>query len=125
FVLILATASNVVIKKIIHRERPSLEHLVTVNTLSYPSGHAMSAMACYGFLIYLMLRYRSPYWQKLMLCVLMGMLILAIGVSRIYLGVHYPSDVAAGFLGGLLWVTFCVIGFNVFELLRERRRRSE
>ncbi|HYF70307.1 MAG TPA: phosphatase PAP2 family protein [Ohtaekwangia sp.] len=122
FVLILATASNVVIKKIIHRERPSLEHLVTVNTLSYPSGHAMSAMAFYGFLIYLTLRYRSPRWQKFVLCLLMMMLILSIGVSRIYLGVHYPSDVAAGFLGGLLWVTFCVIGFNVIELLRERRR---
>lgn len=52
-VLMLSTASNIILKKVINRARPSLEHLVTVNTLSYPSGHAMSAMAFYGFLIFL------------------------------------------------------------------------
>jgi undecaprenyl-diphosphatase len=50
---LLALSSNVVLKQIIHRARPLSEHLVTVKTLSYPSGHAMSAMAFYGFLIYL------------------------------------------------------------------------
>ena len=52
-VLLLAAISNVILKRFIDRARPSIEHLVSVETLSYPSGHAMSAMAFYGFLIYL------------------------------------------------------------------------
>lgn len=119
-VLLLATLSNIVLKKVINRARPSLEHLVTVNTLSYPSGHAMSAMAFYGFLIYLCLRYDMRRWVRYLFVTILGLLILSIGVSRIYLGVHYPSDVAGGFIGGLIWVAFCAVVFNLIELFRRR-----
>lgn len=122
-VLLLASLSNVVLKKVINRARPSLEHLVTVNTLSYPSGHAMSAMAFYGFLIYLCVRYRMRQWVRIVFITVLALLILSIGMSRIYLGVHYPTDVAAGFIGGLIWVAFCAVVFNVFDLLRKRRVR--
>lgn len=121
-VLLLATFSNIVLKRVFNRARPALEHLVTVNTLSYPSGHSMSAMAFYGFLIYLCLRYDMRRWLKMLLVLLLVVVILSVGISRIYLGVHFPSDVAAGFVGGLIWVAFCAVIFNLFELLRKRQR---
>jgi len=124
-VLLLASLSNVVLKRVIHRARPSLEHLVAVNTLSYPSGHAMSAMAFYGFLVFLCVRYKMPHWIRYILVGILVALILSVGVSRIYLGVHYPSDVAAGFIGGLIWVTLCAVLFSLFDLLRKRNRRSQ
>lgn len=123
-VLLLSTVSNIVIKKVINRARPSLEHLVTVNTLSYPSGHSMSAMAFYGFLIYLVTQLKMGRVIRIILITLMVLIILSIGVSRIYLGVHYPSDVAAGFVGGLIWVTFCIVIFNVIDLQRKRRKNK-
>jgi undecaprenyl-diphosphatase len=122
-VLILASLSNIVLKRVFNRARPSLEHLVTVNTLSYPSGHSMSAMAFYGFLIFLCVRYKMPRWVKYVFIAILTLLILSIGISRIYLGVHYPSDVAAGFIGGLIWVAFCAVAFSLFELSRKHRKR--
>jgi membrane-associated phospholipid phosphatase len=121
-VLMLSTLSNVVIKKFVNRARPTLEHLVTVNTLSYPSGHSMAAMAFYGFLIYLSFQVNMPRIIRAIVVVLLIFIILCVGVSRIYLGVHFPSDVAAGFMGGLIWVTFCVIVFNVIDLLRKQKK---
>ena len=122
-VLILASLSNIVLKQVFNRARPSLEHLVTVNTLSYPSGHSMSAMAFYGFLIFLCVRYRMPDWVRYLFIAILTLLILSIGISRIYLGVHYPSDVAAGFIGGLIWVAFCAVVFSLFELSRKKKKR--
>jgi membrane-associated phospholipid phosphatase len=122
-VLLLATLSNIAIKHIIKRSRPSIEHLVSVNTLSFPSGHSMSAMAFYGFLVYLSLQAKMNRWIKVMLCVVLITLTFSIGLSRIYLGVHFPSDVAAGFTGGLIWVTFCAVTFNILELWRRKRRK--
>ena len=119
-VLLFSSLSNVVLKRVINRERPTLEHLVAVSTLSYPSGHAMSAMAFYGFLIYLSFRLSLFLWSKVLSLVMLGTLILLIGISRVYLGVHYPSDVLAGFVGGLIWVTFCAILFNIIDLYRKR-----
>ena len=119
-VLMLATISNIVLKKVINRARPSLEHLVSVNTLSYPSGHSMSAMAFYGFIIFLCLRYEMHRWIRYLLITILALLILSIGISRIYLGVHYPSDVAAGFIGGLIWVAFCAVVFSLIDLLRNK-----
>jgi membrane-associated phospholipid phosphatase len=124
-VLILSTLSNILLKRVINRARPSLEHLVTVNTLSYPSGHSMCAMAFYGFLAYLCARYTIKRWLKITLIILLIFIICMIGLSRIYLGVHYPSDVIAGFIGGLIWVTFCALIFNVFSLLRKRHRSAK
>lgn len=123
-VLLLSTFSNMVLKKMINRSRPAIEHLVSVSTLSYPSGHAMCAMAFYGFLIYLTFRYKVRMWLKVVLIAVLIFLILAIGISRIYLGVHYPSDVAAGFMGGLIWVAFCVVLFNLIDLLQKRKSRK-
>lgn len=124
-VLLLSSLSNVVLKKVINRERPTLEHLVAVSTLSYPSGHSMSAMAFYGFLIYLGFRFSGSWWIKAASFIGFGLLILLIGISRIYLGVHYPSDVIAGFVGGLIWVAFCVVVFNIVDLYRQKEADNE
>jgi membrane-associated phospholipid phosphatase len=120
-VLLLATLSSMFLKNVFSRERPALEHLISVSTLSYPSGHAMTAMAFYGFLIFLVLRnYIHPLLKIFFLFLLVG-LILGVGVSRIYLGVHYPSDVIAGYIGGLIWVALCAVIFTVMDLLRLRK----
>lgn len=123
-VLLLATLSNVVLKQIINRARPDADHLVVVHSLSYPSGHAMSAMAFYGFLIFLTARYKMNYVLKVILILVFASLIFLIGLSRVYLGVHFPSDVIAGYIGGLIWVTFCAIVFDVIVLYRRRRERA-
>ncbi|WP_276370490.1 phosphatase PAP2 family protein [Chryseolinea sp. H1M3-3] len=115
-VLGLSSLSNIVLKKYFNRSRPSLDHLIPVHTLSYPSGHAMSAMAFYGFLIYLSLRYVKGNTLKITMCIFLSVIILIIGLSRIYLGVHYPSDVLAGFIGGGIWIAFCALIFNVIDL---------
>lgn len=119
-VLLLSSLSNIVLKRVINRERPTLEHLVAVNTLSYPSGHSMSAMAFYGFLMYLSFRFSTSFWFKTASFFILGLLILLIGISRIYLGVHFPSDVLGGYVGGLIWVTFCAVLFNIIALYRKK-----
>lgn len=119
--LILAIVVNLVLKRWINRARPVGDHLVEVVTLSFPSGHAMSAMAFYGFLVYLVWRYAGRLWLKITLTLLCVFVILGIGLSRIYLGVHYPSDIVAGYLGGSFWAAFCIVVFNVLSMLRKRR----
>lgn len=117
-VLFLSALSNVVLKRVINRARPDIEHLVAVETLSYPSGHAMSAMAFYGFLIYLFYRFKMNKYLKFSSILLLTLLILSIGLSRIYLGVHFPSDIAGGFIAGAIWVIFCIVLFDLIELFR-------
>lgn len=124
FVLILASLSNVLAKKVVNRPRPTIQHLVEVYSLSFPSGHAMSAMAFYGFLIYLVVQSGMSKFARVFFVVLFCLIILSIGVSRIYLGVHFPSDVAAGFAGGLIWVALCVIVFNLIALWRIRKTKK-
>jgi len=118
FVLFLATVSNMMLKRVFDRARPEIEHLVSVKTLSYPSGHAMSAMAFYGFIIYLVYKFKINIYLKFLLIILLTILILSIGTSRIYLGVHFPSDVAGGFIAGMIWVFFCILVFNLVEVFR-------
>lgn len=124
-VLLLSALANMALKRAFDRARPTIEHLVVVKTLSYPSGHAMSAMAFYGFLIYLVFKIKMHKVLRTFLVLLFSFLILSIGISRIYLGVHFPSDVAGGFIAGLIWVAFCVVLFNIIDLLRQRRRRMD
>ena len=125
FVLLVSGLANVSLKQVINRARPEAVHLVSVETLSYPSGHAMSAMAFYGFLIYLFYTLKLKSWIKFVSIFLCCSIILGIGVSRIYLGVHFPSDVVGGFVAGFIWVIFCVVLFHIIDLLRKRRRNKK
>ncbi len=124
FVIIVSGLSNLALKEVINRARPTAEHLVSVQTLSYPSGHAMSATAFYGFLIYLCYFLKINKWLKGSLIFLCSFLIVSIGISRIYLGVHFPSDIAGGIIAGTIWLMFCVLIFNIIDLFRREEERK-
>jgi len=125
FVLAIAGLSNSALKQVINRARPDVDHLVSVATLSYPSGHAMTAISFYGFLIYLIYNIKMKRIFKTGLIFLFSMMIFLIGISRIYLGVHFPSDVAGGFIAGFIWIIFCVVLFHVIDLLRKRKKKKK
>ncbi len=86
-----------VMKELIGRERPSGEQLTIATGMSFPSGHAMLSLVFYGYIAYLLLRYGQSLAWRIAAYGLM-LLIVLIGFSRIYLNVHYASDVLAGFI---------------------------
>lgn len=102
-------AANVILKWIFHRPRPGIAQLVEAGGYSFPSGHAMVSISLYGFIAYLIWKNSHCFLWKRLAVLLLGMLILMIGISRIYLGVHYPSDVLAGFSAGMIWLLGCVM----------------
>ncbi|EOT40402.1 phosphatase PAP2 family protein [Enterococcus columbae] len=102
----IALAVTNLAKIFFHRPRPSGEHLVYAPGMSFPSGHATGSMILYGTLLFLLpIFIQNKTYQKIGQ-VLLALFIFLIGVSRIYLGVHYPSDVIAGFCLGLSWLCF-------------------
>lgn len=103
---------NEALKLLFHRQRPGLPHLVEASGLSFPSGHSMVSFSFYGLLAYLIWVNFSNRALKLVAVPIMTVLILAIGISRIYLGVHYPSDVLAGFAAGSFWLVACILGLR-------------
>lgn len=110
-------------KVILHRLRPEGIASVVEHSFSYPSGHATIAVAFYGFVVYLIWRYTKL--RKIRLGVLFPVLlvIVTIGFSRLYLGVHYLSDVMAGYLVGFLWL---VIGVSATEwrMMNQQRLKT-
>lgn len=101
--IVLGALFNQILKYLFVRERPDLLQLVKVSGYSFPSGHSMNSMIFYGFFIYFILR-NMKHRGKYAIAGALGLLVLFIGISRIYLGVHYASDVLAGFLTGLGWL---------------------
>ncbi len=96
------------LKTLFSRVRPTDPLLAEVKGFSFPSGHAMSAMTFYGLLVYLVYRYIKHPILKWSLIVLLSLLIVLIGLSRVYLRVHYPSDVIAGFSMGVIWLVIAL-----------------
>lgn len=103
--LIVTAIFNLLLKNIIRRNRPVGYRLVEETGFSFPSGHSMASMAFYGLIIYLVFKYVKNKYAKIALCTFLSILIVAIGISRIYLGVHYASDVLAGFMISLSYLT--------------------
>ena len=96
--LVISASINFVLKQIIQRPRPVGHRLIDEKGYSLPSGHSMVSMAFYGFLIYLIYKNIKNKYVKYISIALLSILIVSIGISRIYLGVHYTSDVISGFL---------------------------
>ena len=108
----LSALTNFTLKQLLQRERPMGYRIIDESGYSLPSGHSMVSMAYYGFLIYLIYKYVKNKYIKWTLIVLLSLLIVNIGVSRIYLGVHYTSDVIAGFL---VAITYLIIFTNFIK----------
>jgi membrane-associated phospholipid phosphatase len=104
------------LKNGIARPRPSLEHLVHVNSYSFPSGHAMVGSILYILIAYFLIKEVKSRSSKMIIGVAFGLLLLLIGASRIILQVHYPSDVIGGFALGYVWVNFWIFIYRLFTI---------
>jgi len=107
---------NAALKSVFHRTRPTYAAEFHVSSWSFPSGHAMDSLIVYGMFA-LWIGDRFPRARKSVL-VAAALLVGAIGYARIYLGVHYLSDVAGGYTAGFVWLMVCVSGYR----FAERRR---
>ena len=102
--LIISTILNFLLKYVIERPRPEGYGLILESGYSFPSGHSMVSMAFYGFIIYLIWKFVKNKNLKYICSALLGLLIISIGFSRIYLGVHYASDVIGGFAISIVYL---------------------
>ena len=104
---------NYIVKRICQRPRPLDINLITETGFSLPSSHAMVSVAFYGFLMYYIYKLDINKKKKIIFELLLGLLIILIGISRVYLGVHYASDVLAGFcLSTAYFILFIKLIYN-------------
>ena len=111
--LVLCSLYVLISKNIFQRPRPDILQLIDIDGFSFPSGHSTFSIAIYGYLIYLMSKDNNQ-WRKCIIITLLTLLIICIGFSRIYLGVHYFSDVLAGFISGLIILNLVLVIENRF-----------
>jgi len=97
-------ALNYALKEIVQRPRPEGFRLIAETGYSFPSGHSMVAVAFYGFLIWLIIRYEEDRLQRWIWSLALFFVVIMIGISRVYLGVHYFSDVVAGYCVAAVWL---------------------
>ncbi len=112
----LITIINQVLKFIVKRPRPSDLFLIVETGYSFPSGHSMVSLSFYGLLIYFIYKYFKNKKLKIFLITLLSLIIVLIGVSRVYLGVHFVSDVISGFLLSLSYLIIFIKVINKFIL---------
>ena len=121
----IVTILNQIIKFIMQRPRPTEFRIIEETGYSFPSGHSMISMAFYGYLIYLIYKYINNKHLKRTLIIILSVLICIIGVSRIYLGVHYTSDVLGGFLISFAYLIIYIELVNKFVLEKNKDDRKE
>lgn len=113
---------NGILKDYFNRPRPSVvEGIDAVHSLSFPSGHAMTSMVVYGSVAYLVARLEPTKLMRLSTWVVTSFIIITVGISRMYLGVHYPSDVLAGYIAGVAWLAFVASSVAAVRFFAGRR----
>ncbi|HVZ66949.1 MAG TPA: phosphatase PAP2 family protein [Patescibacteria group bacterium] len=121
-VLIMSGILDTVLKDIVKRPRPQFHPLVTETGYSFPSGHAMNSFVFYAVLSYLVFYFTKSKKLAIIFAIVSMLLVLLIGISRVYLGVHYPSDVIAGYIAGFSWFMSLVLverTLKFFKLFQE------
>jgi undecaprenyl-diphosphatase len=124
--LLVATAGGIVLNGLLkigyERARPQIFAWGTsAVSWSFPSGHAMSATIVYGTVAYLAARLQKHRSQRIATLASAAVFILLIAISRLYLGVHYPSDVIAGIIIGLAWASFCMATLEALQVYARNR----
>jgi len=123
--LVLFPLLNTLLKNIIKRPRPEGYRLIQETGYSFPSGHSMAAMAFYGLIIYYIFENVKNIKIRNISCILLSILILLIGISRIYLGVHYASDVLAGFLVSLVYlIVYISIILKITKQIIDKKKKE-
>lgn len=116
-----STLLNLLLKYIFQRTRPEINQIVFEEGFSFPSGHSMAAFSLYGMLTFLLWRHIKTRLGRGTILTVNGLMIALIGLSRIYLGAHYPSDVIAAYAASGFWL-FTVIWF--YQYLQERKYKT-
>ncbi|KAE8558061.1 phosphatase PAP2 family protein, partial [Paenibacillus polymyxa] len=106
---------NTVLKMLFRRARPEINRIIEANGYSFPSGHSMTAFSMYAALTFLLWKHVPSRIGRILLVVLSSLLIVTIGTSRIYLGVHYPSDVVGGYFMSGCWMAACIWFYQRYE----------
>lgn len=105
-----------VLKMTIQRNRPITEKtLIEVEGWSFPSGHATMSVIFYGIIAYFIIKNIHSFKLSVLLTILTGFIVILIGFSRIYLQVHYVTDVLVGYAGGIFWLSICITGFEFYR----------
>lgn len=112
---------NYLMKLFYHRARPADPLIGPLKSFSFPSGHAMSAFIFYGLLIYFVWEAQVKRLYKTLGTVILVIIALTIGFSRMYLRVHFPSDVIAGFCLGLAWICFSIL---ILEKMKNKAKKE-
>ncbi len=115
---------NVLLKNIVQRGRPEGFELIEQGGYSFPSGHSMVSTAFYGLLIYFVYNRIEKKWLKNLLCVIVFVMLILIGFSRIYLGVHYFSDVVAGFFISIIYLILIINTVSKLTKMEKKRIRE-
>ncbi len=114
---------NLLLKDWFARPRPFFQDPLAVAAFySFPSGHATMSLIAYGLIAYFLWASAPQRLPRRLATVALMLLILLIGLSRLYLGVHYFSDVLAGFAAGGLWLSFCITAAEFIQHRRESRQ---
>ncbi len=112
---------KVSLKNILQRQRPDFLQVVTESGFSFPSGHTMVSITFYGMLAYIIwLNMPHRKGLRITLAILAPVIVVAVGISRIYLGVHYPSDVIASFAVGGAWLITCMLALNSIRYYKSK-----
>jgi membrane-associated phospholipid phosphatase len=122
FAVALGNEVSKLLKDIIGRPRPEAEHLVDVISLSFPSGHAMVGFIFYSLVAFLLYQNTKTRAGKIFISAIAFLLIFLIGLSRIVLHVHYPSDVIGGYALGYIWVYFWIVLYQNYGNVLNRKK---
>jgi membrane-associated phospholipid phosphatase len=116
---------NLILKAIFQRARPDLfQGPFHLTSYSFPSGHSMGSIACYGMLAFVAIRLVHTWPLKLAIIVGTALLVVGVGLSRVYFGVHYPTDVLGGFIAGGVWLAIAIGIVQAAEWHARRKSRQ-
>jgi membrane-associated phospholipid phosphatase len=108
------------LKYLFNRPRPADPLLKEAAGLSFPSGHAFMSFSFFALIFYIIHKAKIETWKKVLLFFFLGIIVAMVGLSRIYLRVHYTTDVIAGFCIGFMWI---IISLGILQLLEKRKRK--